>query len=177
MDIWGKEKWFVLHVNPQPWAIGPLSLGRKAGGFFPRIGPNLQLVAYQNAVREELKAQGTELITGEVELKFYFYRAIESYTRASGRKSSANKSDTTNLQKATEDALQGILIENDRNVVAISSVILDQGVEVQPCIIIRVRHAGDYEDEIPPEVWDEVKKTNTELPTLSNWQAPSEDDF
>lgn len=172
-------KWIVLRLNPQPWAIGPLGMGRKkGGGFYPYVGPNAQLVAYQNAVREALEAQGVEKIEGEVDIKFYFSRAIESSLRVSGRRVSAHTSDATNMQKATEDALQGVLIGNDRDVVTISSTILDQGPEAMSFVAIRITRPRDRRDEIPSTVWDEIlKDPPAVVPSTSTWQPPSEDDF
>ena len=171
-------KWIALKLNPQPWAIGPLGLGRKkGGGFYPTVAPNAQLVAYQNAIREALVDKGVEMIEGEVEIKFYFSRAIESSLRLSGRRVSAHTSDTTNMQKATEDALQGFLIKNDRDVVACSSVILDQGPEAMSFIVIRVTRPRDHREEIPSTVWDEILKDPSAVVPSSTWQPPSEDDF
>jgi Holliday junction resolvase RusA-like endonuclease len=170
-------EWIVLRLNPQPWAIGPLSLGRKPGGFYPKIGPNAQLVAYQNAVREGLQAQGVKMLIGEVELRFYFSRTIESYKRRTGRNVSAHASDITNLQKATEDALQGVLIANDRDVVACSSVLLDQGVEARSFIIIRISRPHDHQSEIPKSVLHEALAEPEVAIANANWLPPAEDDF
>jgi hypothetical protein len=45
--------WYVVHVNPEPWAVGPLDLGRRGGKVYATMGQNQQLAAYQEAVREE----------------------------------------------------------------------------------------------------------------------------
>lgn len=170
-------EWYTLNLNPQPWAIGPLSMGRKGTGFFPKIGPNTQLTVYQNAVREALRSQSAKLITGEVELKFYFSRALESSVRSSGKTTRANTADATNLQKATEDALQGILIENDRMVVAVSSVIFNQGPEARSFVIIRISRPMDHESEVPESIWQKVLEEPETSTQSNNWVPPSEDDF
>lgn len=177
-DLYGAGvEWYTLKLTPQPWALGPLSVGRKAGGFFPKVGLNTQLDVYQKAVRKALEDQSAQVIKGEVELKFYFSRALESSIRSSGRRVQANKADATNLQKATEDALQGVLIENDRNVVAVSSVIFDQGPEARSFVIIRVSRPTDHESEVPESVWQKVLEEPKPASPASDWVPPSEDDF
>lgn len=155
------DLWFFVRINPQPWAIGPVVVGRKkGGGFYGNIGPNTRLDAYKNAIRSDLERQGVEMITGKVELKFYFWRVIEQYERPGGRKASDHVSDTTNMQKATEDALQGVLIHNDRDVVACSSVIIEQAkakVEgAEGLVVIHLTSPRDHVNEIPDEVMNKI---------------------
>lgn len=147
-----EDIWRVLCINPEPWAIGPLSIGRKKSGVFPRIGPNQQLVTFQQAVREELA--GITMVEYEmVELDFYFWRQLESY-KVGNRTVVKKAADVTNLQKATEDALQGLAIANDRNVKRISSHLVAQGQDVEPRIIIRIKeYQGLDPQEIPDAVW------------------------
>lgn len=151
-----REHWYVVKVNPEPWAIGPLGVGRKGGHLYPFVGPNDQLEAYKKAVRGNLEGQKTVKVEGEVEVKFFFWRCLESYKNASGRKVNKHQADATNLQKATEDAIQDILIGNDRNVRAPSSVIMEQGPDVEGMIVICIREVGDHESEIPSHVWDKI---------------------
>lgn len=163
------EQWFTLDVNPDPWAIGPLQLGRRNGKMFPMIGPNRQLAAYKEAVKEQL-ADVNPLESGQqYDLTFYFWRRLDG----SGR-NLKHTADATNLQKATEDALQGVLFENDRDVLRITSVIVEQGPEVRPMVVIRARlFTGLDPSEIPNYVWEQIDKSD--LPTLFEdniWRGP-----
>lgn len=142
--------------------MGPMSVGRGKGGYFPKVGPNLQLQTYQNALKKSLEDNypGIEMITHEVELKFYFWRILEEWENLqSGRTNHDHDADTTNLQKGTEDALQGLLIKNDKQVKACSGVIIHQGSELSMntgLVIIRMSNPHDHESEIPSKVWDNV---------------------
>jgi Endodeoxyribonuclease RusA len=145
------HRWYVINVNPEPWAIGTVSHNR--------ISPNPLLVTYQKAVREEL--EGEAMLPKEMrKLTFYFFRKIEKYLDAADHVRTRNAADATNLQKGLEDALQGILFENDREVRDIRSVIAQQGYEVDPPFIIihaeRTYYAPVGADEIPPELLEQA---------------------
>lgn len=131
--------WYVIPVNPEPWAIGTPQVGRKGGKFFPKISPNPQLVAYKQAVAEAL-ADAEPLPEGEYALRFYFWRRLDDYETQSGRRHRKHWADATNMQKATEDALQGVLFGNDRNVRDVRSEIVHQGPEVDGLIILRAEN-------------------------------------
>lgn len=169
-----EDIWRVLCINPEPWAIGPLSIGRKKSGVFPRIGPNQQLVTFQQAVREELA--GITMVEYEmVELDFYFWRQLESY-KVGNRTVVKKAADVTNLQKATEDALQGLAITNDRNVKRISSHLVAQGQDVEPKIIIRIKeYQGLDPQEIPDKVWAIFDMENLATQQSIPWSNPKAD--
>lgn len=165
MGMFDELTWHVLQLNPEPWAVGPLSVARGKGGkFFPRMGANQQLVSYQEAVRAELKRQQAEMVRGPFgeydayELVFMFHQVLAKYLTASGRQSQQKQADLTNLTKATEDAIQGILIPNDTLVE--KSTLYVQRSEVEdavPYVIIGVgQYLGINPNELPPEVWDKV---------------------
>lgn len=155
--------WYIIKINPEPWAIGPVSVGRKNGGVFPIVGQNKQLASYQEAVREAL-SDGL-LVDYEVKITFYFWRRLETYVAK--RKVTKHQVDATNLQKGTEDALQGILIFNDRQVRDVRSVIWEQGENVDPMIAIKFeKWWGVDPDELPDTIWDEIKIADT--PDTSN---------
>lgn len=123
----------MLDINPEPWAVGPLDLIRRGGKLAPTMGRNQQLHMYQQAVRDELyykygAAEGAPLAPGYA-LSFFFWRNTQK----------ANVADATNLMKATEDALQGVLLTNDREVVRNYSEIVAQGPDVQGGIIFSIR--------------------------------------
>ena len=169
------ERWFHIPINPEPWAIGPLSMGRKNGRMFPKVGRNQQLHAYKEAVAAEL-ADTTPLPEGEYRLEFYFWRQIARYTDTKGRKQSRNVADTTNLQKATEDALQGVLFSNDRNVKSILSTIVEEGPDVNGQILIRTEPWYGFDPAILPGIaWDLID--NDPHPMLEGWRDGDDEPF
>lgn len=140
-------KYYVLHLNPEPWAIGNASVGRRSGALTARISPNPNLAAFQNAVREEL--EGVKMLPPErYKLTFFFWRQQARYIDAADHLRQRNQADATNLQKGLEDALQGRLFDNDRDVQDIRSVIVEQGPKVNPCIIIKAETAGDFAEDL-----------------------------
>lgn len=161
--------WYVIPVNPDPWAIGALGVGKRNGKFFPTVAPNPQLVAYKDAVREELEKQNVAMLpAGEYQIKLFFWRQLDSH--ASGRK---NIADATNLQKATEDAVQKVLIDNDRGVVDIRSRVVEQSPETVGRVVMYVAPADPFDpNEIPNSVWEIVDSASS--PTLfDNTWPPS----
>ncbi len=131
--------WLVIPVNPEPWAVGPVSTGRANGKMFGTIGRNAQLHAYQEAVREYLEELWTgDVIDGPAEVEFFFWRHLATYRTPSGRTKTKNEVDVTNLIKGTEDALQGIVIKNDKNNVSVRGHMMDQGPNVTGCVVIKI---------------------------------------
>lgn len=146
--------WFVLDVNPEPWAIGPLSVGRAGGKTFPKVGRNMQLHMYKQAIQEEL-GKPDVFFHGKVELRFYFWRARAQYSTPQAKAHRKHEADVTNLQKATEDALQGVLFKNDKDVNDIRSVMVEQGADVKGRVVIGIRRGSDTPDimaEFPENV-------------------------
>ena len=72
--------------------------------------------AYQNAIRlyARVAMRGDPPMTGPVALNFGFYIRENADKR---------RGDLTNLQKCAEDALQGIVIGDDRQVVSVESAL------------------------------------------------------
>ena len=134
-------EWLVLSVNPEPWAVGDLHVGRRNGKMVPGMSPNRNLVAYKEAIKEAIGTQCVSL-EGPICVTFYFWRRVYSYSVA-GRGRSRNRADATNMQKATEDALQGVLFENDRDVMDVRSVIVEQGPDVIPCVVIKIEECAE----------------------------------
>jgi Holliday junction resolvase RusA-like endonuclease len=167
-------RWFHLPLNPEPWAVGSLGIGKRGGKMFPTMSPNPQLTAFKQAVVEEL--EGVEkLPPGEYELKFYFWRVLDDYETASGRRHRKHQADTTNLQKATEDALQGVLIDNDRNVRRVTSEIIEQGPDIKPRIVISADFwSGFNPNQIPQHMWDLIDGTAQEQLPLDEWESPED---
>lgn len=148
----------ALHnINPEPWRVGEASTVRrgpqgKLGAF---IAPDPALVNYQEAVREELRNMRVPLLTPNYHLRFWWWREIITYESASGRKVTKNRVDQTNLQKATEDALQkcketknkkafGGVITNDAYCVSSGGMIVEQDKNVKPMILIEIVSGATY---------------------------------
>lgn len=167
--------WYYIGVNPDPWAVGPLSIGKRGGKFFPKMGANAQLVAFKQAVKEDLESQDfVELQHHEqYVLRFYFWRRLEGTGR-----NVKHYADATNMQKATEDALQDVLIGNDRDVRDVQSIIVAQGPEVaRPGIVVGV---GPFDPlmietyDMPDSIWLEASSIQPrEVPQSDNTWPPS----
>lgn len=132
------------------------------------MGRNQQLDAYKQAVRDEL--QHSYAIPGPLpagyELDMYFWRNRADYTTTQARQARKNEVDSTNMQKSTEDALQGLLIGNDRDVIRIRSTIMGQGPHILGAVVIHVRWGIDQEEEnyasiFPEKVTDRLRKVQT----------------
>ena len=160
-------QWFVLAVNPDPWAIGPVGVGRKNGKMYPYVGRNNQLHDYQQAVKEAL-TDIEPLSAGEYDLRFYFWRRLDEH--ASGKKHYA---DATNLQKSTEDALQGVLFDNDRLVRRVGSEIVEQSATAEPCIVIAAElYVGNDPREIPEHIWEQIDRVDSPPLFDNTWGGP-----
>jgi Holliday junction resolvase RusA-like endonuclease len=155
-------RYFALHLNPEPWAIGDVWAGRKDGRIQGRISPNPNLQAFQNAVREELASSNHQLINlDRYRLTFYFWRQQARYIDMADHVRQRNQADATNLQKGLEDALQGVLFANDRDVRDIRSVIVEQSPHVKnPRILIAAEPLKDPVLELlrnlPPDLSEDV---------------------
>lgn len=133
--------WYQFHVNPEPWAIGPVSVGRRGGKMIPIVGRNQALDAYKEAIKEDFgyRYPGDSMLPGQYSLDFFFWRKLEAGVTV-GRDRRQHQADGTNLMKATEDALQGLVIDNDRNVMRAGWAIVSQGPDVVPGVVVRVQY-------------------------------------
>lgn len=142
--------WYLVEgVNPEPWAASEASIGRKGGKFFPHFHKPEQLRLYQESIKSEFVEQNPHAVemTGDIEITFYFWRQLPSFEiHEEGAKRRSNRADATNLQKALEDALQGILYQNDRDIVSVRSVIVEQEKETSPGILIAITEGGQEEE-------------------------------
>lgn len=164
------EQWFVLDVNPEPWEIGPLNVVRKGGSFRPFVGRSQTLDDYKKSVREAVKDQPHKFMEGKLSLTCWFWRQRPEYETAQARRHRSHEADDTNMFKATEDALQGLLYDNDKNNREIHGYIVDQGPHVNPGIIIRLKPAPGVVEmlsPIPPDVLSRL---------WADRSAPVEDD-
>ncbi len=122
-------------LNPQPWKGPKLGTVRKGGKIVPVSYPNDEIIIYQEAVKEYIRDEYPDLeqiVPGDFGLRvtFWFWRSLNY----GGQR--RNPADATNLQKALEDALQGILYDNDRFNRTVSSHIVMQGRDIEPLIMI-----------------------------------------
>lgn len=140
------EYWYVLNLNPEPWAIGPVSAIRKGGKIVPFVGRNVQLHTYKEAVRAELRAQNPIKVDGKVRLTFLFWRHMAEYQSRQARTARKHEADLSNLVKSTEDAIQDLLIGNDKNTVEAGAYMIEQGPNVEGRIIIVVQKAPETPD-------------------------------
>lgn len=132
--------WYlVTDINPEPWTASEGSVGRKSGKMFVMFHKPTQLRNYQEALKTEFVKQNPEYtqLSGLVSLELYFWRRLEQVE--SDRRSRAHIADATNLQKATEDALQKILFPNDRDIRRITSEIISQSADTDPAILIGIQ--------------------------------------
>ena len=125
----------IRGVNPEPWAIGTVNCYAKGRG---TISPNPKVVNYQLALREEL----LQMDLPPVPLPLFPQELRVLYWRSTER---GQPADVTNLNKATEDALQGILYQNDVHNFKVTGEIMEQhrGVEHVGLIIILDDYHGD----------------------------------
>lgn len=166
------EQWFVLDVNPDPWEVGPMNVVRKGGVFRPFVGRSQKLDDYKKAVREAIMKgdQPYSFMTGKLSLTCWFWRNRAEYENPQARRYRSHDADATNLLKSTEDALQGLLYDNDKDNVHVQGYIVAQGPNVQPAVIICLKPAPGVADMmrlIPPEIFAKLAKPES---------APPEDD-
>lgn len=156
--------WFVLDLSPEPWAIGPVGYSRRGGKMSAYVGQNQQLNAYEEAVAESVRDQlpdDFKIPEGKMALTLFFWRNRAEYTTPAARTHRKHEADATNMQKATEDALQGVLYNNDKDNLVVASVVMAQGPEVIGKVVIHLELLSDsYSEEVwstlPPDIRLEI---------------------
>lgn len=133
--------WLLIEgINPEPWQAKKLGVIRKGTRWVPTATTPEHQRVYQAALREDITLAYPNLPMFprglDLELKMYFWRRLDSYAGPSGRMTRRKEADATNLQKSTEDALQSVLLDNDRQVRRVSSDVIAQGSDVEPMILI-----------------------------------------
>lgn len=157
--------WFVFGLNPEPWAMGEAYPVRRGGRMAAGISPNLQLKAYQEAIREQLGTKKGDLwISKGTKLKLtcYFWRQRAEYTTHQGRTARKHEIDATNALKAIEDAFQAFLYHNDKDNLEVRSVMVTQDVDVtHPKIVVKLEvYQGFDPNEIPKHIWEEMDRVS-----------------
>jgi len=157
--------WYALEINPEPWAIGPVGSARRGGKLTSYVGRNAQLHAYEEAIKEAVREQlpvGYKMIDGPIVLTLFFWRNRAEYTTPQAKTHRKHEADLTNLQKATEDALQGVLFKNDKDVCIVDSTMVEQGAGVVGRVVIGVepffKTMNERLDMIPSETLAAVDK-------------------
>ena len=174
------QQWFVLSVNPYPWKVPPMSAGRKGKALFVRAGRDEGLHTYKEAVKEQVELMSPRMIEGAVKLRLWFWRNIPEYTTPQGRRARKHEADTTNLQKATEDALQGLLYANDKDVKDIHSILVEQSADTSSLLVICAEPFAEMED-LPLEVVSMINDTlgflGPQQDTFDPFSATDEEPF
>lgn len=163
---------YYLPINPEPWAVGPLGVGRKGGKHYPYMGPNLKLKSFQEEVKAWFEGRRVRQFDEEVTLRFYFWRRLDRYRNPSGREVLAHASDATNMQKSTEDALQGILFKNDSQVKYVASAVMEQNEHTKPGVGILIMPHHDYEVYTPGNLSTERMNQDLVRPVETNAWPP-----
>ena len=166
---------YCLNLNPVQWAIGPVTTMKRGGRTVPFVGRNVQLHNFKEAVRHEInRVYGPqEIMEGPIELKFWFWRDRPAYKNYQPRTHRTHEADVTNMQKALEDALQGVLFKNDKQTKKVTSEEIDQDQDIWGHVIIEI---DAYEPSVPPPFYpprdvDEIAESDD----LSQaWLSPEE---
>jgi Holliday junction resolvase RusA-like endonuclease len=151
-----RSYWYVIDgINPVPWTAPSVSVGRKNGKPYPQVYSSSELKNYKEALAEAIRDRypDAEVIEDEIALRFLFWRRLDSMEGNKRRK--GHVADATNLQKAAEDALQGVLFKNDVQVIHAESWVMAQHDAVEPCVVIElVWHPA--RPEVPTEVQAQI---------------------
>lgn len=131
------SEWIIIAgINPIPWKAPTLGTSRKGSRVYPTASKDGELRMFQEAIKEELENYSFPLTEGPITLEFRLWRQLDTYENAKGHTVRKHKADATNMQKALEDALQGILFKNDNQVVKITTTIESQTVNTESRIEI-----------------------------------------
>lgn len=145
---------FLMPINPEPWRTPPFSPGRhKNGHLYVKAGMDEQGAAFKDAVREELVLQNAELDDPPYKITFWFWRNLAK---------NKNEIDATNMQKLCEDAMQGLVLTNDRYTRQIISNNMEQGSNTPGMILIEVRGSYKSNSPIPDDLISSVDKMYAE---------------
>lgn len=158
------DYWFVLPINPEPWAVGEAYVLRAGGKMRAAIGPNQQLRAYQEAARETLLVDYKSIVSEDaplfpngtkLKLTCYFWRQRAEYLTPQARTHRKHEIDATNAFKAIEDAFQGLLYKNDKDNLHTESIMVTQDIQVEhPKVVVHLEeYHGFNPRDIPNEIW------------------------
>ncbi len=143
----------ITGINPEPWVSPEGAIGRRNGKMFVQFYKSSGLMSYQSAVMEEIRLQNGHLpiahkpLEEDAQITFWLWREL---AQSDDKDSQRNVADATNMQKALEDALQGILYINDKRNIDIRTIIVEQSRTTYPNIQIEVRTGSDIQRLPPP---------------------------
>ena len=152
---------FVIEgVNPEPWTASQSSTGLKGSKMVTRFFKDEKLRSYQEAVKESLRIDYPDYVKHPevdlIALSFYFWRRLDH---------GAQVMDNTNGQKALEDALQGVLFVNDRQVKRNVTETFHQASNVSPLIVIEMNPwVGVTELVVRQWGWIEMERNSEKRP-------------
>ena len=139
---------FFDGINPEPWRSPSLGITRRGGKVQPAAYQDENLRAYKEAVHEcvsealrnadELDALPVFPKGMDLAAHFMFWRQLESYDAGTKRRHVRARPDVTNLQKAAEDALQGLIYHDDKGNRRISSELVECGPDTLPGFYVKV---------------------------------------
>lgn len=137
--------YWITGINPEPWVAPEGALGRRNGKIFIQFHKSAGLASYQLAVAEEIILQNGHLpdspLDEDLQVTFWLWRELGQAETT--RKTNRNVADATNMQKALEDALQGVLYKNDKRNHDVRTIIVEQSASTLPNILIEVRSGED----------------------------------
>lgn len=155
----------IRGINPEPWAVGTVNCyGRGKGS----LSPNPKVVNYQLALREELLNMDLPPVRPRLfatELSLLYWRSTER----------GKPADVTNLNKSTEDALQGILYENDIDNLKVSGEIVEQHPLVEHVGLIIMLEDYDYDSTLHARLSEEMIAQPKRAFMDTDYVMPSED--
>lgn len=130
--------YFLPGINPEPWTAPNVAVGRRNGKPFPQVFKSAALTAYQEAIKEALADCHPIMEMGDLDVTFYLWRQLPAYDTEKQRKHRRHVADATNMQKALEDACNGILWKDDRDNICVATEVMEQGHDTTPFIMIEV---------------------------------------
>lgn len=138
-------KLLIKGINPEPWRapqLGVKHMGRKVvpaaykdenlRGFQTAVFECVEQALFEQGIQTPVYPKGTFLA-----VTFAFWRQLESYEDgATGRRGRRHYADATNLLKAAEDALQGLLYANDRDNRQVMSAVVESTATTEPMLMV-----------------------------------------
>jgi Holliday junction resolvase RusA-like endonuclease len=138
----------ITDINPVPWQSPDISVGRGKGGrAFPVAHSPANMRAFQSAIKECVTQAYPNLPMfpkgASLHVFFYYWRGLDLYKTASGRRQTAHRADTSNISKNVEDALQGIVYHNDVDNETVLGRMVEQSVDTAPALLIAITDRDD----------------------------------
>ena len=162
--------YWIWDVQPQPWEAPPFQGFKTKGGRCScRPGRSDQLHFFKEDLAREFRNAYPDVTPADqpVALVFRFWRNMGA---------GEERADWTNLTKAAEDALQGVLYVNDRQVVDGRGIIMEQSSMAPNLIAVTISDPPMHDIEIPPRPERpaaEGANSNEVLTSLSTFFQPT----